>query len=152
MAPSEHPFSLQHAHPRLALASNTLSQRPPSLKKATQRRFWLAFGATGASTTNHEFHFPTFSAPNAPSEPQKLPRDVKKAPPDTPEDVPGAPKSLPEASPRHPHAPQKLPKAPLLAPACSPWTYSKLRHAENMLRHASNLLKSSQISMKQFKN
>ena len=157
MALSKLALSFRHAHPRLALACNTLSQRPPSLKKATQRRFRLAFGATGASKTmefprqNNEFHFPAFSAPNAPSESQKLPRDVKKAPPETPADVPGAPKSLPEASPRHPDAPQKLPKAPLLVPACSPWTYSKLRHAENMPRHASNLLKSSQISMKQLK-
>ena len=158
LAPSKLALSFRHAHPRLALACNTLSQRPPSFKKATQRRFRLAFGATGASQTmeffnqNNAFHFPAFSAPNAPSESQKLPRDVKKAPRDTPEGVPGAPKSLPEASLRHPDAPQKLPKAPFLAPACSPWTYSKLRHAENMPRHASNLLRSSQISMKQLNN
>ena len=38
-APSEHPFSLQHAQLRLALASNMLSKRPPILRKRPPSRF-----------------------------------------------------------------------------------------------------------------
>ena len=118
MALSKLALSFRHAHPRLALASNTLSQRPPSLKKATQRRFWLAFGATGASKTMEflsktiNFTFPPFPLSTRPLSPKSFPEMSKKHP----QTLPRTPQELPRASLRRPRGtltrPRSSPKLP----------------------------------------
>ena len=163
-APSEHPFSLQHAPLRLALASNMLIERPPSLRKRPPSRFCCLldrcfedFREPGTSKTMlkpanyQEFHIFSTFASEASSELAKAPQSLPETPPKHPKTLQRAPLELPETSPRHPQAPQKLLETPLehseMPPqglkttAERPWERKREKmHAQNMLQHARNML------------
>ena len=129
LAPSEHPFSLQHAHPRLALASNMLSKRPPSLRKRPPSRFCCLldrfsddFGEPRTSNTMlklrkySEFHSFSIFASDASSELAKAPQSLPETRPKHPKTLQRAPLELPRASPRRPRGtlrrPRNSPKHP----------------------------------------
>ena len=168
MAPSEHPFSLQHAHLRLALASNMLSKRPPSLRKRPTSRccclvdsFFLDLREPRTSKTMLkprkycEFRMFCIFASDASSELAEAPQSLPETPPKHPKTLQRAPLELPRASPRRPRGtlrrPRKLPEAPLdhskMPPqglkttAERPWERKREKmHAQNMLQHARNML------------
>ena len=144
LAPSEHRFSLQHAQLRLALASNILSKRPPSLIKRPPSRFcclldsfFIDFREPRASKAilkpgkYCEFHILHIFASDASPELAKAPQSLPETPPKHPKTLQRA--SLVEHS--------KMPPQGLKTTVERPWERRREKmHAQNMLQYARNML------------
>ena len=153
MAPSEHPFSLQHAHPRLALASNMLSKRPPSLRKRPPSRFCCLLGSffdyfreprTSKTMLNlgntKNSLVSAFVLPMRPRSSQKLPKASPRHARSIPRRFRGRPwssqeppRDVPEAPLGAPEAPRSTPRALRDAPTESQDYLACSKHAQNVL-------------------